>query len=121
MLELAKKYIQAWKNKNVGDFLDSLADKVWIKECYGAAYRGKEECQKWFTHWNQSDDNFINEWKINEAIVSQNKVILVWTFDYVYKGEANIFDGCSVMEFSDNKIIKLQEFEAKYGTYFPYK
>ncbi|MCL2113938.1 MAG: nuclear transport factor 2 family protein [Streptococcaceae bacterium] len=119
--EIFQKMINAWLNKDDDEFLSVLTEDVLYTECYGAQYSGKDECEKWFIHWNKPACNQVKSWPVENYYCDGMVGFFTWTFTCVYEGEESVFDGCSLVKFRDDLICEIQEFEQKYEKFRPYK
>ena len=92
---------------------------VVYNECYGPEYHGLEQILQWFTDWNKAGT--VLEWTVKRFIHQDWTTIVEWYFKCDYNNDIDGFDGVSVVDFnSDNKIIRLKEFQSKAEHYFPY-
>lgn len=120
-VEIFQEIINAWLEKDMQRFLSNLTVDVRYTECYGAQYVGKVECEKWFLHWTDSAKNFVKSWEIKSAHFDEDTGFFMWTFNCVYQGKENIFDGISKVKFDGNRISEIQEFEQKHEKFRPMK
>jgi hypothetical protein len=114
-------YIEAWVKKDIDGFLTTLSEDIFITECYGPQYKGKRECEIWFSHWTTPSDNLVKSWIVTGSYFDGNNGFFRWTFEYVYKGKAGIFDGISLVKFSGAQISEIWEFEMKHEKFRPYQ
>jgi len=121
MKDLLSRYIQSWIRQDKQMFLDTLSDKVDIRECYGASYTTKDEAEKWFSEWNNLGK--VLTWEINDTYFDSEQEILfcTWEFNHHYPGYSpSLFDGITVLKIQDNKIFMLHEYETKHQRFYPY-
>lgn len=118
--ELFQQTIDAWLTKDVNKFLSALTENISYTECYGAQYEGKIECEKWFRQWTAPLDNRVKSWIITDSHFDGDFGIFTWTFDCHYAGQDSLFDGISLVKFTENKICQIQEFEQKHDKFRPF-
>ncbi|MFC4651305.1 nuclear transport factor 2 family protein [Lactococcus nasutitermitis] len=118
--EIFKSYIRAWLKKDVNLFLTVLSKNITVTECFGAQYQGRTEAEKWFLDWTGAFDNSVKKWEVINSYFDGNIAFFTWTFDYIYKGKSDIFDGISVVTFEDDKIREIKEYEMKHEKFRPY-
>lgn len=63
----------------------------------------------------------VLEWNIYRILEVSSDILIVEWFFHAKELKEYKFDGVSIIEFHEGKIIKISEFEAKYETYRPYK
>lgn len=122
-LDIFQKYTNSWKQKDLNGFLALLSKDINVTECFGAQYKGKKECESWFTHWNNPEYNSVNSWNILQDYYDEdyNMSTIEWLFNYNYKEQENQFTGITLLVVDNNKIVSIKEFESKTDTYRPYK
>lgn len=119
--EIFQKLIEAWINKDVKQFLSVCDEGISYTESFGAQYCGKVECEKWFIHWNSPVENKVESWDIKASHFDGEIGFFTWNFKCVYEGKEEQFDGCSLVKFSGNLIVELQEFAQEQRKFRPYK
>lgn len=114
---------QSWIEKDIYKFKGLLHDDILVTEFFGASYVGKNKCELWFNHWNNTNLNQVIEWKTLNHYYDDLADISVfgWFFKYKYKGEEHYFTDVTLFKVNDNKIISLKEFESKTNTYRLFK
>jgi hypothetical protein len=66
---LIRQYFQSWLQQDLSLFLSTLSPGIRIVECYGPAYQGIEESQRWFNHWHtRPEKGRVTRWDILELI-----------------------------------------------------
>lgn len=114
------EYFNSWINRD-----SSVLDKVFVAdaryiECYGPAYEGLVQIQRWFKDWHEHGGCALT-WKIDKFVHSGEYSICDWYFECEYDGKIDGFNGVSWIKFNDeNKIIELKEYQSKVPNYFPY-
>ena len=114
------EYFNSWINRD-----SSVLDKVFVAdaryiECYGPAYEGLVQIQRWFKDWHEHGGCALI-WKIDKFVHSGEYSICDWYFECEYDGKIDGFNGVSWIKFNDeNKIIELKEYQSKVPNYFPY-
>lgn len=120
--ELLQRYIDSWLKRDKQSFLNTLANSIDIRECYGASYSTKREADIWFTEWNKLGK--VLDWRIQETYYDCEKDLFfaTWVFHYQYPDITEpIFDGITIMKAKDGKIVKLHEYQTKHKRFYPYK
>lgn len=121
-IALLEKYITSWLTQDKQLFLDTLADPLDIRECYGASYATKAEAEAWFSQWNKLGRVF--DWHIHDTFFDSERRLLfvTWEFNHQYPGIPEPhFDGITIMSAKDGKINFLHEYETKHERFYPYK
>lgn len=121
-ISLLEKYIKSWLIQDKEMFLNTLNDKVDIRECYGASYACKSEAEAWFTEWNKRGK--VLDWKILDVFFDSERCLLfaTWEFNHRYPGiNEPRFDGITMMAVENGKITLLYEYETRHERFYPYK
>lgn len=121
-ITLLQQYITSWLTKDKQLFLDTLADPIDIRECYGASYSTKTQAEAWFTEWNKRGS--VLDWNILDTFFDAQRNILfaTWEFNHCYPDVSETrFDGITIMAAHDGKITFLHEYETKHKRFYPYK
>ncbi len=121
---LLTAYIQSWLDDDKRMFLDTLHADIHIVECHGASYVGKNEADCWFEAWNAVGK--VLSWEIAETYYDPAKDALMatWVFQYQHPdthGLPSCFDGISVLNVREGRIIRLYEYSMKHDLYRPYR
>ena len=113
-ITMIRNYVKSWLDADKEKFLLVLSEDVFIRECYGAERKGREESGKWFEEWNGGENTVIS-WKILNEFYDEKKdtVFINWDFRCKYMGEVSEFLGSSIAEFKNDKIYRLYEYEMK--------
>lgn len=121
-LVMVESYFYSWLQNDEHRFSDLLHEDIVVEECTGDNYIGKTSCKKWFETWNQQG-NKVTHWEISKTISgSLNKEIIVqWSFVCDYDFKSYSFNGCSIFEFKNHKIISLKEFQMDNNKKYPYE
>lgn len=115
-----ENYFKSWTTKDDSILEKTFATNVKYIECYGPAYNGLVQIQKWFENWQKHGKAIT--WDIKEFIHNEKYSICDWYFECEYDGTVDGFNGVSWIEFNDeNKIIKLREYQSKVPNYYPYE
>ena len=118
---LLDKFISSWLDQDLVLFLGLLSDDIVYTESYGPIYSNKDECEKWFSHWNK--DSKVLQWIIKyfNFDSEKNLIIFEWFFECNYKGSISDFDGSSFIHIKSNKIASVNEYKTESEHYFPFK
>ncbi|TLG76769.1 nuclear transport factor 2 family protein [Culicoidibacter larvae] len=118
--EAVNGYFNGWVSGNKEQILATLADTIYIEECYGPCYRGKEQVAVWLERWFAKGT--VDSWVITDewfAEVEQT-YFCKWAFTCTYKGNTDSFSGVSKVTFADNKIATLEEFQSTLTHKYPF-
>jgi len=121
---LIRQYFQSWLQQDLSLFLSTLSPGIRIVECYGPAYHGMEEAQRWFHHWHtRSEKGRVTRWDILELLydAQQERAAVEWDFECVYDGKLGSFLGASLFGFDPAKITSIREFKMEKEQYRPYQ
>ena len=116
---LIEAYFQAWLSQDETRLAVFFEPDAVYRECYGPEYRGLPQILSWFRDWNKR--GCVTRWDIHDSFQNGSKLAVEWTFGCIYDGEESLFDGVSLVEFSEHgKIRSLKEFQSKAEHVFPY-
>ena len=116
---LIEAYFQAWLTRDESRLAEFFEPDAVYSECYGPEYRGLGQITRWFRDWNKRGR--VLRWDIHNILRQENTLAVEWTFGCVFDGEESLFNGVSLVEFSENgKISLLKEFQSKAEHVFPY-
>jgi hypothetical protein len=121
---LIRQYFQSWLQQDLSLFLSTLSPGIRIVECYGPAYHGMEESQRWFHHWHTRPENGrVTRWDILDLIYDpqQERAAVEWDFECVYDGQVGSFLGASLFAFDPAKITSIREYKMEKEQYRPYQ
>jgi len=119
MEEMIRLYFDAWLKQDESGLPFLFAEDAVYSECYGPEYRGIAQIMQWFRDWNKRGR--VTRWDILGYLQQGSKFAVEWTFGCEYDGEASLFNGVSLVEFSESgKIRSLKEFQSKAEHVFPY-
>lgn len=114
-----KEYFKSWINKNPKIIEEKFNDNIIYTECYGPIYNGREQCLNWFSDWNKKGS--VLKWDIYNIFQDKGIFIVEWFFECDYENNIDSFDGVSIIEFKDDKISSIKEFQSKRHHYYPYE
>ena len=116
---LIEAYFQTWLTQDEARLAEFFEPDAVYSECYGPEYRGIAQIMQWFRDWNKRGR--VTRWDILGYLQQGSKFAVEWTFGCEYDGEASLFNGVSLVEFSESgKIRSLKEFQSKAEHVFPY-
>lgn len=116
---IIKEYFDSWINNDYSVLVKVFAMNAKYIECYGPAYNGLIQIQKWFKDWQEQGSVLI--WNINKFVHSGENCVCDWYFECEYDGKIDGFNGVSWIKFDDeNKIVEIREYQSKVPNYFPY-
>lgn len=112
MVQIRKIFLQycsGWEKGSLEDILLPLHNDIYIKECYGPEYFGKPQVKAWAKKW-LSESSHVS-WKLKRIIKQGNTLASEWKFAFRKKdGTRREFDGASLVDFREGKIIRILEF-----------
>lgn len=115
---IIKQWFYSWYDPTWNEFEEIFEDNVYYSESWGPEYSGIEEIRKWFTHWHTHSK--LERWQINNFMHIDDKSIVEWTFSCSDKNGKTIFDGVSIIQWSQNdKIQSLKEYASSLPKYNP--
>lgn len=115
---IIRNYFKAWLNKDDSYLQDTFDESVIYSECYGPEYQGINQILQWFDDWNQRGK--VVAWDIKRFIHQENVSVVEWYFECNDDGNVSGFDGVSMIEFNNEKIIALREFKSEPKHIYPY-
>ena len=119
MKQAVEEYFRSWINKDPSAIETYFADDCVYVECYGPVYENKAQCLRWFSDWNQK--GAVLEWTIKRYLEIGDMCVAEWFFHCEYEGNADGFDGVSIIDFQDGKICGVREFQSNAAHVYPYK
>jgi len=106
-----KNYFNMWLTQNFDNLENIFEVDIYYSECYGPEYYGLVEIKQWIKRMLEIQK--VLEWTIKQFIHEDNIVVVEWYFKDINTGKENEFAGVSIIEFNDNKIKSIKEFESK--------
>lgn len=116
--EIIKNYFRSWIVKDPSVIESYFDEYINYTECYGPVYIGKKQCLKWFEDWNKIGS--VLSWDIKNIYQAGDIFTVEWYFKCDYEGNIDDFDGVSIINIIDGKIISIKEFQSKNKHYYPY-
>ncbi len=118
---IVDNYFKAWLDQNKALFLSLLHNKIIVKECTGDMYKSKSICNDWFDGWHKHN-NKVLQWDITQRNYDEEKqtVVVEWLFTCQFEEAVYTFEGCSLIEFKDDLIIGLREYQMDVNKKYPY-
>jgi hypothetical protein len=102
-------YIEGWKSGDREKILSILDPACVIIESYGPIYRGKEMISRWIGSW-LVPGNMVNRWDVTSLFVKDEVCFFEWSFECTYAGNHSSFEGASIAQLSQEKIVFLREY-----------
>ena len=119
MKEILRAYFEAWITGDAECVKRTFAENVVYTECYGPHYIGIGQVLQWFADWNRKGR--VIRWDIARTLQHKDTIVAEWTFACEYEGKQEAFDGVTIADFDQNKIVRLREFQSKAEHYYPYE
>lgn len=116
--ELIQRYVDGWKENNVGKITKPLAKDCIIIESHGSTYRGIEQVKQWVDFWIK-DNGKVIRWEITSFyFVKKERVALFeWDFACTAGGKNHALFGISIVRFTKNKITFIHEYRMTKNPY----
>lgn len=113
-------YFSGWVDGDKERILDALTNDVYIEECYGPCYRGKEQVSVWLERWFSKGR--VDKWIITDEwfAEAEQTYFCKWEFTCTYKGETDSFSGMGKVTFDGDKIASLEEFQSTLTHKYPF-
>ena len=116
---IIKKYFQSWTTRDFSNLDTYFDEKIIYRECYGPIYIGLDELHQFID--NMMNRQKVLNWRIDKILpTDKNTYTVLWYFHAVEHTEYD-FDGASIIQFKDNKIIDVAEYQSKHETFRPFK
>ena len=107
--QLILSYIEGWIAGNREQILSTLDSACVVIESYGPTYRGKEMVGRWIDSWF-APGNIVNRWEVTSLYTVDESCFLEWIFECTYEGSRSSFEGASLAQVRQGKIISLREY-----------
>jgi hypothetical protein len=121
--KLIGQYFQGWLQQDAALVLSTLSPSIKIVECYGPAYFGIDEVNRWFNAWHAgSGKGKVTKWNIFKVMYDEMQKMgaVEWDFECIFDGNLGSFLGASLFCFDDSKITSIQEYRMEKEQYRPY-
>lgn len=115
--QMITDYFKMWLTQDFSKLNNIFHPDIIYQECYGPIYEGLTQVKKWYQ--NMLLKQKVSNWDIKRFIHSNDIVIVEWFFKATEE-DTYFFDGVSIIEFTDDKINNISEFEAKTNRYYPF-
>lgn len=109
--QIVRTYFNMWTERNFSQLSDIFDPEIYYSECYGPEYRGLTEIRLWINEMLQNQR--VLEWTIKQFIHQDHLIVAEWFFKDKTDGKIHDFDGVSIIEFQDLKIISIKEFSSE--------
>lgn len=118
---LIRNYFNGWVLQDFEKIKQCIHCDAEVSECYGPVYFGMEQIHKWFFQWHKNGGKIIR-WDIADIYYDQKKscASVTWYFECHYDQKTHSFYGCSILNFKDEKIIKIKEYKMEKEKYYPF-
>lgn len=116
--EIIKNYFKMWVTGDFSKLDELLSQKIYYSECYGPEYHNLNEVKDWISDLQKKQK--VVDWTCKRFIHATDVTVVEWFFKAQENSVPYYFDGVSIVEFENNKIIFLKEFESKSDHYAPY-
>lgn len=103
-------YIDAWMAADIDAIAATVADDCVITECYGPVYRGRDMVVSWARAWFGAG-GVVHRWEITDHVVTDDREVAQWSFEYTWQGERRSFEGASVARIEDLLIAEMREYQ----------
>ncbi|AUI70929.1 hypothetical protein COSHB9_19640 [Companilactobacillus alimentarius] len=117
-IDIIQQYFQSWLTKDFSKLDDYFDSKIIYRESYGPIYIGLSELHQWIS--TMSKQQKVLSWRIDKILQSdKNTFTVLWYFHAIEHTEYD-FDGVSIIQFKDNKITDVSEYQSKHETFRPF-
>ncbi|MFI3242390.1 MAG: nuclear transport factor 2 family protein [Alphaproteobacteria bacterium] len=116
---IIKTYFDMWVSRDFSGLDKIFASDIYYSECYGPEYKGLSEISLWIK--DMTAKQIVLKWDIKSFIHADDTVIVEWYFKEQQKEFVNDFNGVSIIEFSEDKISSIKEFESKAQHITPFR
>lgn len=118
---IVEDYFKAWIDQDKDLFLTLLHDEVVVYECTGDTYLNKNIAEKWFIGWH-AEGNKVLSWDIFEHFYDEENqtATVTWVFKCCYHSNEYTFEGSTILNFKNDLIIKLSEYQMNVEKKHPY-
>lgn len=89
--------------------LDTLDPECVVIESYGPIYRGSEMVGQWIDAWFV-DNNCVDRWDVTSFHNADGTCFFEWVFECTFAHNCGGFEGASIAQFKNEKIIFLREY-----------
>jgi hypothetical protein len=107
--QLILTYVQGWIAADREQILSTLNPDCLIIESYGPTYRGRDMIARWIDSWF-APGNVVTRWDITSFFATDEACFFEWNFECRYAGNLAGFEGASLAQVSQGKIIHLREY-----------
>ena len=116
---LVRQWFGLWLHPAPFDIGQLFTDDALYIESWGPQYRGAGAIRHWFDEWNTRGR--VQQWDIRRFFHSGEETVVLWTFrSRMNDGDADAFDGISLIRWQGAKMCRLQEFGCNRNRYDPY-
>lgn len=109
-------YIDSWVANDANRIAAAVAEDCVITECYGPVYRGRDWVLRWAQDWFAAG-GIVRRWDITDHFASADREVAQWTFECIWGGERNTFDGATVARVADGLVVELREYQTTAAIY----
>jgi hypothetical protein len=106
---LIHTYVQGWIAADQEQILGTLDPACVIIESYGPTYRGKDMIARWIDSWF-APGNIVTRWDVTSFFAIDEICFFEWIFECRYASSLGGFEGASLAQVSNGKIIHLREY-----------
>jgi hypothetical protein len=106
---LILSYVEGWKEGDREKILGSLDPECVIIESYGPTYRGATKVGRWIDSWF-GPGNEVNRWDVTSLYVTGEACFFEWVFECTFARNRDGFEGASIAQFRNEKIVFLREY-----------
>ena len=107
--QLILAYVQGWIAADREQILGTLNPDCVIIESYGPTYRGRDMIARWIDSWF-APGNIVTRWDITSFFATGETCFFEWNFECRHAGNLGGFEGASLAQVRQGKIISLREY-----------
>ncbi|REJ17886.1 MAG: nuclear transport factor 2 family protein [Paenibacillaceae bacterium] len=109
LISIFEQYVSGWKRAEIETVLETLDEDCIITECYGPVYRGRDNVRLWMEKW-LGEGNRVLEWDVRTCVIGQDAAAFEWRFKCLWHGEESGFEGSSIVQYRNGKILTMREY-----------
>lgn len=121
--DLICTYFRAWEQQDLDLALSVLDPEIMIVENDGSVYSGLAEIKAWYLDWHAPPNSGrVHRWQIFRILFDEQarQAAVDWEFECAFEGRDYVFPGASLLNFSDGRITRIQEYRMDKDQHRPY-
>ncbi len=107
---VVQTYVDGWIEGDRAKILGSLDEECIVIESYGPTYHGIVKVGRWIDAWFEGG-NTVDSWNITSFYSTGETCFFEWVFACTYAESYISFEGASIAQLRDRKIVSLREYQ----------